>query len=79
LKEGQTQKVKITIQNDGKGNVEKTLTYAGSIVCASERKEIAIVSRGEIFVTNADGGSTKESPTHQSKSATCNGHQTIKR
>lgn len=63
LKEGQSpQKVKITIQNDGKGNVEKNVPIAGSIsefVPSPNGKEIAIVSRGEIFVTNADGGSTK--------------------
>lgn len=63
LVEGATPvKVKVNIQNDGKGNVEKNIPIAGNIsefVPSPNGKEIAIVSRGEIFVTNAEGGSTK--------------------
>lgn len=56
------QKVTVSIQNDGKTNVEKNLPLAGNIsefVPSPDGKEIAFISRGEVFVVNAEGGSTK--------------------
>lgn len=63
LIEGQNPlKIAIQIQNDGKLNIEKNVPLTGNIsefVPSPSGKEIAFVSRGEIFVTNADGGTTK--------------------
>lgn len=63
LKEGgQPQKVAIKIYNDGRGGVEKNVPVTGSVtefVLSPNGKEIAFVSRGEIFVTSAEGGQTK--------------------
>ena len=59
---GSPQKVTVTIQNDGKANVEKNLPLSGNIsefVPSPDGKEIAFISRGEVFVVNAEGGSTK--------------------
>lgn len=62
LEGGSPQKVSVTIQNDGKSNVEKNLPLSGNIsefVPSPDGKEIAFISRGEVFVVNAEGGSTK--------------------
>ena len=63
LTEGSTpRKVTVIIQNDGKSNVEKNLPLSGNIsefVPSPDGKEIAFISRGEVFVVNAEGGSTK--------------------
>lgn len=63
LTEGSTpKKVTVIIQNDGKSNVEKNLPLSGNIsefVPSPDGKEIAFISRGEVFVVNAEGGSTK--------------------
>lgn len=56
------QKISVTIQNDGKSNVEKNLPLSGNIsefVPSPDGKEIAFISRGEVFVVNSEGGSTK--------------------
>lgn len=56
------QKISVIIQNDGKANAEKNLPLSGSIsefVPSPDGKEIAFISRGEVFVVNAEGGSTK--------------------
>ncbi len=57
-----SQKIVITIQNDGKTNVEKSVPLAANIsefVPSPNGKEIAFISRGEVFVTNAENGTTK--------------------
>ena len=63
LIEGKTpQKIAINIQNDGRSNVEKNVPLVGNVsefVPSPNGKEIAFISRGEVFVTNADGGTTK--------------------
>jgi tricorn protease len=63
LTEGeQPKKIKVNIQNDGKANVEKNVPLSGNIsefVPSPNGKEIAFISRGEVFVTNAEGGTTK--------------------
>jgi tricorn protease len=59
---GKPQKITVVIQNDGKSNIEKNVPLSGNIsefVPSPNGKEIAFVSRGEVFVTNAEGGTTK--------------------
>ena len=56
------QKISVIIKNDGKSNAEKNLLLAGNIsefVPSPDGKQIAFVSRGEVFVVNAEGGTTK--------------------
>lgn len=63
LKEGnQPQKVAITIYNDGRQGTEKNVLVSGNVnefVLSPNGKEIAFVTRGEIFVTSVEGGLTK--------------------
>ena len=63
MKEGsQPQKVAITIINDGRAGVEKNVPVNGNtteFAVNPNGKEIAFVTRGEIFVTAVDGGQTK--------------------
>ena len=63
LKEGvQPQKVNININNDGKQGTETNVAVNGNVaefVLSPNGKEIAFVTRGEIFVTSAEGGNTK--------------------
>ena len=63
LKEGsQPQKVAIQIINDGRADVEKNVPVNGSITefaLNPNGKEIAFVTRGEIFVSAVDGSATK--------------------
>ena len=63
LKEGsQPQKVAIKIINDGRAGVEKNVPVNGNtteFAVNPNGKEVAFVTRGEIFVTAVDGGQTK--------------------
>ena len=63
LKEGsQPQKVAIQTNNDGRAGVEKNVPVNGNtteFILSPNGKEIAFVTRGEIFVTAVDGGQTK--------------------
>lgn len=63
LKEdGEPKKVSIQIYNDGRAGVEKNVSINGNVsefVLSPNGKEIAFVTRGEIFVTSVEGGQTK--------------------
>jgi tricorn protease len=63
LKDGaQPKKVAIQIYNDGRAGVEKNVTINGNVTqfeLSPNGKEIAFVTRGEIFVTSVEGGQTK--------------------
>jgi tricorn protease len=59
---GKPEKIAVKIQNDGKSNIEKNMSISGNIsefVPSPSGKEIAFISRGEVFVTNAEDGTTK--------------------
>jgi len=60
--EGSPKKVAVQIVNDGRQNPEKNITVngnVGSFTLSPNGKEIAFVTRGEIFVTSVDGTQTK--------------------
>ena len=63
MKEGsQQQKVAIKIINDGRAGIEKNVSVNGNtteFAVNPNGKEIAFVTRGEIFVTSVEGGQTK--------------------
>lgn len=63
LREGGTpQKVPIRIMNDGRAGTEKNIPINGNVSefeLSPNGKEIAFVSRGEVFVTSVEGGQTK--------------------
>ncbi len=63
MKEGApAKKVDIQVYNDGRAGVEKNVTINGNVTqfeLSPNGKEIAFVTRGEIFVTSAEGGQTK--------------------
>lgn len=63
LKEGGTPaKVAIQIENDGRAGVDRNLPINGNITeftVSPNGKEIAFVSRGEVFVTSVEGTQTK--------------------
>ena len=63
LKEGaQPSKVAIQIINDGRAGVEKNVPINGNVTqfeLSPNGKEIAFVTRGEVFVTSVEGGQTK--------------------
>lgn len=59
---GAPKKVSIQIVNDGRSTVNKLLPVAGNIsefALNPNGKEVAIVSRGEIFVSSLEGSQTK--------------------
>ena len=59
---GSPKKVPVQILNDGRQNAEKNVTVngnVGSFALSPNGKEIAFVTRGEIFVTSVDGTQTK--------------------
>lgn len=59
---GTPQKVAVQIFNDGRQNVEKNVTVNGNVgefALSPNGKEIAFVTRGEVFVTSVDGAQTK--------------------
>jgi Tol biopolymer transport system component/C-terminal processing protease CtpA/Prc len=59
---GQAKKVAIQIYNDGRAGVEKNVSINGNVTqfeLSPNGKEIAFVTRGEIFVTSVEGGQTK--------------------
>ena len=60
--DGAPKKVNIKIYNDGRAGVEKTVPVNGNVrefVVSPNGKEIAFVTRGEVFVTSVEGGVTK--------------------
>lgn len=63
LKEGsEPRKVVVTILNDGRANQLQNVPITGNVSefsMSPNGKEIAFVVRGEVFVTNAEGGTTK--------------------
>ncbi|MBV4358098.1 S41 family peptidase [Pinibacter aurantiacus] len=63
LKEGSAAaKVNIQINNDGRQGIEKNLPVSGNVTefaLSPNGKEVAFVSRGEVFVTSVDGTQTK--------------------
>ncbi len=63
LKENETPvKVNIRIANDGRANIEKNNPVNGNVTefaLSPNGKEIAFVTRGEIFVTSVEGNQTK--------------------
>ena len=55
-------KISVQIYNDGRQNAEKNVTMnsnVGSFALSPNGKEIAFVTRGEVFVTSVDGTQTK--------------------
>ncbi len=59
---GQPQKVNIQIMNDGRLTSSKIVpinTGASEMALSPNGKEIAFISRGEVFVTSVEGGVTK--------------------
>ena len=60
--DGSPKKVAVQIYNDGRQNAEKNVTVngnVGSFALSPNGKEIAFVTRGEVFVTSVDGTQTK--------------------
>jgi Tol biopolymer transport system component/C-terminal processing protease CtpA/Prc len=60
--DGAPKKLNITITSDAKSNEEKIVQVAasgGEIAVSPNGKEVAIVFRGEVFVTSVEGGITK--------------------
>lgn len=59
---GNPQKLNIVIYNDGRSGVTKNIPVNGGItefVLSPNGKEIAFITRGELFVTSVEGGQTK--------------------
>jgi tricorn protease len=59
---GQPVKVPILIENDGRQGVDKNLPINGNVTeftVSPNGKEVAFVSRGEVFVTSVEGTQTK--------------------
>lgn len=59
---GQPKKVNIQIFNDGRAGVEKNISINGNVTqfeLSPNGKEIAFITRGEVFVTSVEGGQTK--------------------
>ncbi len=59
---GQPAKVNIQIENDGRQGVDKNLPINGNVTeftVSPNGKEVAFVSRGEVFVTSVEGTQTK--------------------
>ena len=63
MKEGEgVKKIKVQIYNDGRAGVEKILPVNGGVTeftLSPNGKEIAFVTRGEIFVSSVEGTQTK--------------------
>jgi Tol biopolymer transport system component/C-terminal processing protease CtpA/Prc len=59
---GEPKKVSVTVLNDGRANQLQNVPITGNVsefAMSPSGKEIAFVVRGEVFVTNAEGGTTK--------------------
>ena len=55
-------KISVQIYNDGRQNVEKNVAVNGNVgefALSPNGKEIAFITRGELFVTSVEGGQTK--------------------
>ena len=63
MKEGtKPTKLSVTVLNDGRGNITKNVPITGNVTefeVSPSGKEIAFVVRGEVFVTNTEGATTK--------------------
>ena len=62
IDEASPKKIAIQINNDGRQNAEKNVPVngnLGSFALSPNGKEIAFVTRGEVFVTSVDGTQTK--------------------
>ena len=63
MKEGEKpQKLNVQVYNDGRAGVEKILPVSGGVTeftLSPNGKEIAFVTRGEIFVSSVEGSQTK--------------------
>jgi len=63
MKEGsKPAKISVTILNDGRGSTDKNVPINGNVtefVLSPNGKEIAFVTRGEVFVTSVEGTQTK--------------------
>ena len=63
MKEGnEPKKISVTVMNDGRANQLQNVPITGNVsefALSPSGKEIAFVVRGEVFVTNAEGGTTK--------------------
>lgn len=63
LKENESpKKIVVNLVNDGKPNTEKNITINGNVgefSVSPNGKEIAFITRGELFVTSVDGNQTK--------------------
>ncbi len=60
--DGNPKKLAVQIYNDGRQNIEKNVPVNGNVgefALSPNGKEIAFVTRGEIFVTSVEGGQTK--------------------
>ncbi|HQR93507.1 MAG: peptidase S41 [Bacteroidetes bacterium 24-39-8] len=59
---GSPKKIAVQIYNDGRQNVEKNVAVNGNVgefSLSPNGKEIAFITRGEVFVTSVEGGQTK--------------------
>ena len=59
---GTARRVRVEILNDGRAGVEKNVSINGNVTqfaLSPNGKEIAFVTRGEVFVTSVEGGQTK--------------------
>ncbi len=59
---GEPKKLTIQVLNDGRNNIEKNVPIRGDVsefTVSPNGKEIAFVTRGEVFVTSMEGGITK--------------------
>lgn len=59
---GKPEKVNVLIASDAKGNNERFMPIGGGareFAVSPSGKEVAFISRGEVFVTSVDGGVTK--------------------
>ncbi len=59
---GSPKKISVQIYNDGRQNVEKNVAVNGNVgefALSPNGKEIAFITRGELFVTSVEGGQTK--------------------
>ncbi len=59
---GSPKKIAVQIYNDGRQNVEKNVAVNGNVgefALSPNGKEIAFITRGELFVTSVEGGQTK--------------------
>ena len=62
-KDGQSKKIPVFINADARSTNERNMPVAtgvGNMKVSPNSKEVAFIYRGDVFVTNADGGGTKQ-------------------